>query len=158
MKFFKRKEQTDINRPVENNELKRAFQRFFADTNAKTMMSVLGLLKTAVFLVLIDISETEFGKNDEGRITSIDGGNVKLLKCLNEECNTYLPLFTDWEEAHLWMPHREKHIVGWIMTAHEAFVLVVKSAGWDGLVVNASSTKWIMNKEQINNFLSDFKN
>lgn len=95
MKFFKRKEQTDINRPVENNELKRAFQRFYADTNAKTMMSVLGLLKKAAFLILVDTSETEFGKNDEGRIISIDGGNVKLLKCLNEKGNAYLPLFTD---------------------------------------------------------------
>lgn len=111
-------------------------------------------LKRANFLVLVETNGLDASKSTESeKVLFKKGSTIKFLNTFDENNNSFIPLFTDWNEIDLWIESRE-NIVGWIMSATEAFNFVLKGKNY-GLVINPCSDRWAMNKEQITDFLKE---
>ena len=82
---------------------------------------------------------------------------IKFLNCFDENSNPFLPLFTDWLEVDLWLKNRDKNTKGLIMNTFEAFEFAENDDIYNGIVINPASNSWTMSKEQLQNFLEDYR-
>ena len=151
------KEKIDLNKPVENPDLKNAFVTFSSNKSETNLQLVIGGLKKANFIVLFQADEVKTTKDKNGN-TVIDKGSVlKFINCFDKENKPFLPLFTDWQEVDLWYKQRDASIQSFIMTTFETFEWVSNDKTYNGVVINPGSTGWTMSKEQVTNFLADYK-
>jgi SseB protein N-terminal domain len=149
---FNRRKSIDVNKPITNEALKEAFKTFNSNKKEDTLQTVIDELKKANFLVLVDKNGLNVSKTSESNDSTIEPGSViAFLKTFDQNNDSFLPLFTDWEEIDLWVESRE-NIVGRIMTTKEAFEFVLRNQKDKGLVINPRSDKWTMDKIQIANF------
>lgn len=145
----------DINVPIENPELVKAMNTFFVEGNEANLMKVIDSLLPAKFLVLSVNDEMETEQTETGTVIKKDSV-LKFLQCVDNNDNVFLPLFTDWTEAGKWVQH-DKNIGGFVMHTFEAFEFANRDGNYSGILINPGSEPWLMNTEQISNFLSDFK-
>jgi len=157
MSFWKKKKQSDVNKPVVNPGLKNAFKKFYLNRSETTLQVLSNEINTATFLVLINTAEMNYTKSDEsGKVTVEKGSKIKFLNTFDEHNNPFLPVFTDWAEIDLWLKSREG-VAGWMMTVDDIFA-VVRSSNYSGLVINLCTDKWQMTKDQIDIFIKETKN
>jgi hypothetical protein len=157
MGFFKKKKPFDITTPIVNPDLKQAIKVFNLNKSEQTLRGFDIALKKASFLVLINQDQIKTTKGEGANAVIIEKGSIiKFLKTFDQNNDSFLPIFTDWNEIDLWVKSRDG-IAGWIMTINEVFALVLKSND-KGLVINPCSDRWTMTKEQINTFISESLN
>jgi SseB protein N-terminal domain len=149
----------DINKPVENPDLKKAFERFELNKSENNLKAIINELINTHFLVLIQGDEMRLSKTDtDNGFTVEKGSKIKFLNCYDKNNKPLLPIFTDWQEVDLWLKNRDNNIHGWVMTANEAFDFAVRSQINNGVVINPGSTRWEMSKEHINNIIKEISN
>ncbi|HEY2583260.1 MAG TPA: SseB family protein [Mucilaginibacter sp.] len=155
MGFFNKKQPIEVSKPIVNPALKKAIKVFNSNKSEKILEAVASALKKANFLVLINSEKMKVSQTTESNNQIVEKGSViEFLKTFDENNDSFLPIFTDWNEVDLWIESRE-NIAGWIMTTTEVFSFVVKNKNDKGLVINPCSDRWAMDKEQITNFLTE---
>ena len=97
--MFKKK---DINKPIENPNLKTALQKFTNERTEQNAIEIGRQLNNATFLIPINTDEMTMTDGKKGKSVFQKGSVIKILKCFNEKSECYLPIFTDWEEIRLW--------------------------------------------------------
>ena len=149
-------QEIDVNKPVTNPILKKAFENFH---NAKTEanLEVIGkeLIKANLLLVINNSAMQVSPQDENGRVAIKEGSQFSIYLIYNEQNEPMYPLFTDWEEIDLWFKTRE-NITGWIVSVKDAFDLLHNAASIKGLVINPSTNRWNMNKEQAQEFIKDY--
>lgn len=149
-------EKLDLNKPIENPELNKAFVEFNSNkTEGNLQLVIRGLIK-ANFIVLFNSEQLKTTTDTEGSVYIEKGSIINFLNCFDEEKNALLPVFTDWQEVDLWLEKRDNNISSFIMSTFEAFEWVASSNNHVGIVINPGSTGWSMNKEQVKLFLMEF--
>jgi hypothetical protein len=157
MSFFKKKKPFDITKPIVNPDLKRAIKVFNLNKSEQTLRGFDTALKKASFLVLVNQDQIKTTKGDRPNAEIVEKGSIiKFLKTFDQNNDSFLPIFTDWNEIDLWVKSRDG-IAGWIMTINDVFALVLKSND-KGLVINPCSDRWAMTKDQIHTFISESLN
>ena len=151
------KEKIDLNKPVENPDLKKAFATFNSNKSETNLQLVLSGLKKANFIVLFQADEVKTTKDQNGNTVIDKGSVIKFINCFDKDNKPFLPLFTDWQEVDLWYKQRDASIQSFIMTTFETFEWVSNDKTYNGVVINPGSTGWTMSKEQVTYFLTDFK-
>ncbi len=151
------KEKIDLNKPVENPDLKKAFGTFNSNKSETNLQLVLSGLKKANFIVLFQADEVKTTKDQNGNTVIDKGSVIKFINCFDKDNKPFLPLFTDWQEVDLWYKQRDASIQSFIMTTFETFEWVSNDKTYNGVVINPGSTGWTMSKEQVTYFLTDFK-
>jgi hypothetical protein len=154
---FEEKEKIDLNKPVENPELKKAFAEFGLNKTEENLQLVIGRLIKANFIVLFNSDQLKTTTDIKGNLFFDKGSVINFLYCIDKDNKALLPVFTDWQEVDLWLKKRENNIDSFIMSTFEAFEWVAIDEDYVGIVINPGSTGWTMNKEQVKNFLMDFK-
>jgi hypothetical protein len=150
------KEKIDLNKPVENPELKKAFAEFHSNKTEENLQLVIGGLIKANFIVLFNSDQVKTTSDSEGNLSIEKGSIINFLNCFDKESKALLPVFTNWQEVDLWIKKRENNINSFIMSTFEAFEWAASSEAHVGIVINPGSTGWTMNKDQVKNFLMDF--
>lgn len=156
-KKTEQKENLDLNKPVENPDLKNAFVIFSSNKSETNLQLVIGGLKKANFIVLFQADEMKTTKDQHGNTVIDKGSVIKFINCFDKENKPFLPLFTDWQEVDLWYKQRDTTIQSFIMTTFETFEWVSNNKIYNGVVINPGSTGWTMSKEQVASFLTDYK-
>ena len=82
---------------------------------------------------------------------------MKFLNCYDKDKHKFLPAFTDWGEVNNWLKQRDRNVGGLIVPALELFGFSEKDNSYDGVVINPGTIGWTMKKENIRNFLTEFK-
>lgn len=150
------KEKIDLNKPVENPELIKAFTEFRSNKTEENLQLVIDGLIKANFIILFYSDQLKTTTDSEGNLFIDKGSIINFLNCFDKEDKALLPVFTDWQEVDLWITKRENNINSFIMSTFEAFEWVANSDSHVGIVINPGSTGWTMNKEKVKNFLMDF--
>tara|TARA_R110002050_G_scaffold273016_1_gene416855 strand:- start:341 stop:880 length:540 start_codon:yes stop_codon:yes gene_type:complete len=151
------KNEVDVNKPIENPDLKRAFEIFQIDKTEENLMKVINGFLKANFLVLAVTDEMKTSKSDTNSVVVEQGSLIKFLNCFDLNNQPFLPLFTDWKEVDLWLKKRDDNTSGFIMNTFEAFEFAKNDVNYFGIVVNPGSNAWTMSKEKVSNFLEDYK-
>ena len=151
------KNKVDINKPIENPELKKAFEIFHNNKTEENLMTVINGFLKANFLVLAITDEMKTSKNGTNSVIAEKGGLIKFLNCFDQDNKPFLPLFTDWQEVNLWLKNRDKNTNGFVMNTFEAFEFAKNDATYNGIVINPGSNTWTMSKEQIGDFLEEYQ-
>lgn len=157
-KQTKESEYIDINKPVENPELKKSFVTFLTDKTEKNLENVINGLKKANFLVLVYTDEmkiTTEGQDDKAVIDK--GSKIKFINIFDTNNKPFLPIFTDWKEVDLWLKTRDSHTKSFVMTTFEVFEWIANDKFYNGVVINPGSVIWTLSSEKVRNFLNDFK-
>ena len=157
MKKSKANEKIDLNKPVENPVLKNAFTKFNLAKSESNLQLIIDELQKTNFIVIFRADELKTTKDTNGNVTIDKGSIIKFINCFDKENKPFLPLFTDWQEVDLWYKQRDKNIQSFIMTTFETFEWVSNDKFYYGVVINPASTAWTMSKEQVKNFLTDYK-
>ena len=147
----------DINKPIENPELKKAFETFRNEKTEENLMTVINGFLKANFLVLAITDEMETSKSGTNNVVVEKGGLIKFLNCFDQDDKPFLPLFTDWQEVDLWLKNRDMNTSGFVMNTFEAFEFAKNDTFYNGIVINPGSNAWTMSKEKIGNFLEEYK-
>jgi hypothetical protein len=93
MTFWRKKKPIDVNEPVLNPALKNAFKIFNSNKREDTLQGVIGEIKTATFLVLINTDELSYSKTEGSDKVLIEkGSKIKFLKTFNENNEPFLPV------------------------------------------------------------------
>jgi hypothetical protein len=143
----------DINKPIENPELKKSFSTFIANKNEKNLEVVVRNLIKANFIVLVYTDEMKTTKGNQTGVTIIDtGSKIKYFNIFNSDNKPFLPLFTDWQEVDLWLKTRDSYTNGFIMTSFEVFEWIATDKFYNGVVINPGSIVWTMGKDKLKNF------
>ena len=147
-------ETVDLNKPVDNPDLTKAFAEFSLNKTEETLQLVISGLIKANFIVLFFADQLKTTKDSEGNLFIDKGSVIEFINCIDKD-KLLLPVFTDWQEVDLWIKQRDNNIQSFIMPTFEAFDWVSNNDSYNGIVINPGSTGWTMNKEQVKNFLSD---
>lgn len=84
-KKTKEKQIIDLNKPVENPKLKKAFRVFLSNKSEKNLQLIIkGLLK-AKFIVLFQSDEMKTTKETNGNIIVEKGSVIKFISCFDKE-------------------------------------------------------------------------
>ncbi len=150
------KEKIDLNKPIENQELQKAFTEFHSNKTEENLQLIISGLIKANFIVLFNTDQLKTSSDNEGNLSIDKGSIINFLNCFDKENKALLPVFADWQEVDLWLKKRESNINSFIMSTFEAFEWVANSDAHVGIVINPGSTGWTMNKDQVKNFLIDF--
>jgi hypothetical protein len=157
MNFWKKKKENDVNTPVVNPGLKKAFKNFNLNRTEATLKALSDQIKAATYLVLVNTEELNYTETNESGKKALEvGSKINFLKTFDEQGNSFLPVFTDWAEIDLWLTNKE-NIAGWMMSAEDVFTLALKG-NYKGLVINLCTDKWQMTKDQINLFIKETQN
>jgi hypothetical protein len=152
------KDSVDVNKPIENPDLKKSFELFESNKSENNLKTVLNELVKANFLVLVITDEMKISNNGKDNENFVEkGSSIKFLNCYDQNQKPFLPIFTDWQEADLWLKKRDINISAFIMTTIEAFEFATNSKVSNGVIINPGSIGWEMNKEQLRNFIRDYK-
>ena len=137
----------DLNKPVENPQLKKAINAFKANQILKTQDDLGRQLNSANYLIAIlaDEMKTTLGET-EGQATIEKGSLIKFLNCFNEEDECFLPAFTDWEEIRLWTT---QDVSTMVMPSADLWDFVLHGDQYAGVVINPAGTLWQMSKDNI---------
>jgi hypothetical protein len=147
-------EKIDLNKPVENPDLKKAFADFSINKTEETLQLVINGLIEANLIVLFFADHIKTTKDEKGNLFFDKGSVIEFINCVDKD-KILLPLFTDWQEVDLWIKNRESNIQSFIMPTVESFEWVLNNDAYNGIVINPGSTGWTMNKEQVKNFIMD---
>lgn len=151
------KDKVDVNKPIENPGLKKAFELFHSNNCEDNLTIVIDELQKAHFLVLAAKDEMRTTKDSlDDKVLLEKGSLLKFLNCYDSDSKPFLPVFTDWQEVDLWLKQRD-NIGGFIMSTIEAFEFAGNDKIHHGVVINPGSVGWTMSKEQLNNFIEDYK-
>ena len=151
------KDKVDVNKPVENPDLKKAFELFRTNRTEDNLKKVIDGLLKANLLVLIVTDEMKTSKDSPNNLTVEKGSLLKFLNCFDENSKPFLPAFTDWQEVDAWMKKRDNNVGGFIMTTFDIFEFAKRDSSYVGVVINPGSNPWTMKREQVLNFLNDYK-
>lgn len=151
------KDKVDVNNPIENPGLNKAFGLFHSNKCEDNLMNVIDELRKAHFLVLAVTDEMKTTKDSlDNKVLVEKGSLIKFLNCYDSDRKPFLPVFTDWQEVDLWIKQRD-NISGFVMSTIEAFEFAGNDKIYHGVVINPGSVGWTMSKEQLNNFIADYK-
>ena len=151
------KDKVDVNKPIENLDLKNAFGLFNTNKCEDNLNKVIDGLLKANLLVLAVTDEMKTSKDSSNNVTVQKGSLIKFLNCFDQNGKPFLPVFTDWQEVDLWIKQRDSTVSGFIMSTFEAFEFAKIDQNYNGVVINPGSVGWTMSKEQVKNFLDDYK-
>lgn len=151
------KEKIDLNKPIENPDLKNAFSEFSMNKSEQNLQLVIDGLLKANFIVLFQADQLKTIKDTNGSLVIDKGSEIKFLNCFDNNKMPLLPVFTDWQEVDSWLKQRDNSIQSFIMSTFESFEWIHNDEIYTGIVINPGSTGWTMRKDQIANFLIDYK-
>lgn len=143
----------DVNKPVENPNLKAAIQKFINERTERNALELGRQLNGSVFLIAMNTNEMIMTDNKNGSSVVQKGSVIKILNCFNEKNECFLPIFTDWEEIRLWT----KENVGGLMSPSKdtwEFILSQQET-YKGIVINPATTGWTLHHQEIKNLLQD---
>ena len=154
--FHKKKNdpEIDLNKPVENPNLKVAMVRHKEIRSDSSAIAVGQEIAKALFLIPTITDKMEIAPTDiEGKITIKKGSIIKILNCFNDANECFLPVFTDWEEIKNWT----KESVDSFIMPFSHMCSFVEDKEYMGVVINPGSICWTLTKANILALNKDFK-
>ena len=143
----------DLNKPVENPQLKDAFASYEKTQDPATQAELARQLNSANFLVTILADEMKtIPAEEKGQVTITEGSIIKLLHCANSDNEMFLPAFTDWQEIRAWTTQDVSTLV---MPSDQLWDFAIKGTQWVGVVINPAGIAWELRKEHIQSLKED---
>lgn len=149
------KSTVDLNKPITNNELKKAIALNSRNNTKQSKAILVEELKKANFLVPIITDElyTE-PVDEEGKTTVKKDSIIKIINTSTPDGKPVFAVFTDWDEIKAWTNQPVSTLV---MPLSDVICMGLEQQ-YQGVVINPSGKFWYMDREILNNIKSDLEN
>lgn len=147
------KPQNDSAKAVENPELMAILKACKDNPTNENLECFSSLLNNATFLIATDWSDVTEKDHQDNKFTIQAGSKIKVFTITDDNNDTYLPVFTDWDCIRKYIAD-EVH--GWVMSAKEAFEFAVSETNnYKGIIINPTVSDICYKNEQLKKKLAD---
>ncbi|QIK70358.1 enhanced serine sensitivity protein SseB [Erysipelothrix sp. HDW6C] len=138
----------DVNTPVTNPNLKENLKAYRESNSESLLDSIFEAIIMEAHLLAV-VSFDNAPKIAEGKLT--EGAVMRVNHLTNAEGQSYLPLFTDWEEVARWqsLPNKPETL---IVRFDDFAAMVQKNETITGVVINPFSTNFVLSRQSLDNF------
>ena len=140
-----KREETDVDRPVENPALLAAIERLDQDATEEAQKAVWAELRRAVFLVPTLAEGMELEPESEGKATLPEGTLIHFLAG-EQDGKSYLMVFTDLKSIR---DYTDLAVKAMILPAEEAWDFALGAGSYDGLVINPGGKALPLERHQL---------
>lgn len=135
----------DLDAPVTNPGLLAALNAFAADQSEDHLDGLLTELNQAVYLVATLLDEANVQETDTpGDIVFKKGSVIQVIAAADDDGNSLLPLFTDWDAIKLWTQDPVQTLV---MPAADAWSFAL--GDYNGVIINPAGPSLPLNRPQV---------
>lgn len=144
----------DLDRPLENPELKAAIQACFSSPTPEHRRVMAVRLCRANYLVASLVDEGGLQINPSTGAAHLAGGSkIGFLSIADDAGKRYLPLFTDWDELRAYTSDK---VAGMVLPADQAWDMITSApADYDGVIINPAGQLVKMMADQVRAMRAD---
>lgn len=136
----------DVNKPVENPELIKAYETMMELKSQESTLEFENQLRNAHFITPI-VMEQNLAQvaNEKGHLTLKEGANISFACISDQSGSQFYPLFTDWAELYKWQKNPNQQTL--IITLKDYLKMIEHV---QGLVINPMTQSISIDKKTYN--------